>query len=245
MPKEPLYTDSLRTAKHNNEVDEWRASIKANIACRDGMDQMLRDRFDGFHLSGECAKDLCDEYGIDRVGWILANTIQHHDWDARFRPHNHEWAGTFPIPTEPEDHAGDYVSNSHSELLNGLTDQYRKFLHTLGLHGKEATMQTDELPDYTGKLLILKAEVLKDEYKTGDNQYFFAKTGFGCDPNVLGTKVYGEFLLDGEKTHFNRYDFLGIADESQLPDWATEKLRELSVLCEQNNNYGMEIGGIE
>lgn len=245
MPKEPLYTDSLRIARENNEIDKWRASLKANKACRDGMDQMIRERFDGMYLDSDCAKDLCDEYGIDRVGWVLADTIQHRDWDGRFRPHNREWAGTIPIPTEPEDHAGEYVSNSHSEILNGLTDQYRKYLQTLGLHGSEAVAQFDEPQNFTGKLLILKADVLKDEFKNGDNQYFFAESGFGCDPGALGTKVYGEFLLDGEKTHFDRYDFLGVADESQLPDWATKKLQELIILCEQNNDSGMEMGGIE
>jgi len=245
MPKEPLYTDSLRTAKENNEVDEWRSSLKANKECRDAIDQMLRERFDGMYLDKSCAKDLCCEYGIDRVGWILANTIQHKDWDARFRPQNREWAGAFPIPTAPEDHAGDYVSNSHSEILNGLTNQYRGYLQALGLHGKEALQQSDGLQDYTNRLLILKAEVLKDEYKIGDNQYFFARTGFGCDPDARGTKVFGEFLLDGEKTHFNRYDFLGVADESQLPEWATKKLQELTIICEQNDKSEMEIGGME
>lgn len=245
MPREPLYTDSLRTAKVNNEVDLWRASLKENRRCRDGMDQMISERFDGMHLDGDSIKDLCGEYGIDRVGWILANTIQHHDWDGRFRPQNHEWAGSFPIPAEPEDHAGEYVSNSHSEILNGLTDQYRKYIQSLGLHGTEAIKQSAESQDYTGKLLILKPEILVDEYKNGDFQYFFARTGFGCDPESLGTKVFGEFLLDGEKTHFNRYDFLGVADESKLPDWATKKLQELTILCEQNNNPGMEIGGME
>lgn len=138
MPERvPLYTGSLRTARENGEIPEWRESLKANRACRDGMDQMIRERFDGMYLDGDCAKDLCDEYGIDRVGWVLASTIQHHDWDGRFRPHNHDWAGTVPIPTDPEDHSGEYVSNSHSEILNGLTDQYRKYVQSLGLNEKD------------------------------------------------------------------------------------------------------------
>ena len=49
----------------------------------------------------------------------------------------------------------------------------------------------------------------------------------GCDESNLGRKVFGEFIKDGEKTHFLRDDFLGIADENKLPEWAIVRLKEL------------------
>ena len=52
-------------------------------------------------------------------------------------------------------------------------------------------------------------------------------SGFGCDPDKLGTKVFGEFLKDGEETCFTRSDFLGVADESQIPEWAQERTAEI------------------
>lgn len=39
--------------------------------------------------------------------------------------------------------------------------------------------------------------------------------------------MYATCLGDGEKTRWNRADFLGVLDEQHLPDWAAEKLAEL------------------
>lgn len=82
--------------------------------------------------------------------------------------------------------------------------------------------------DYTDQLLILNPSSLIEEYRHGEYQYFFAKAGFGCDPTKLGTKVFGEFLFDGEKAAFRRSDFMGIADPAKLPEWAKEKLQNLA-----------------
>lgn len=43
----------------------------------------------------------------------------------------------------------------------------------------------------------------------------------------IGRKVFGKFLKDDEHTHFYRDEFLGIADESKLPEWATQKLEKI------------------
>lgn len=86
--------------------------------------------------------------------------------------------------------------------------------------------ETDGQLDYAGKVLALKGSVLKDRYKTPDDQLFLAESGFGCAPNARGRKVYGRFLKDGEETHFNRQDFLGILKEEHLPQWAGERLGE-------------------
>lgn len=222
-----LYRCSYRNAVRNNETDIWRLSYLANIECKIGIDRMLSDRFDGHFLHGNCAEDLCLEYGIDRVGWVLADTVQHASWDARYRPDTREWAESFRIPTDAEDHTSDYCLRSHPEIVNGLCGEYREYVNTLGLHGSADCIPDSSYDDYSYRLLILRPEILKDEYKKGDYQYFFAKLGSGCSPTSRGRQVFGEFLCDGEKTHFDRHEFIGIADETLLPDWAKEKLAEL------------------
>lgn len=84
------------------------------------------------------------------------------------------------------------------------------------------------MESYENKLLVLKPTALKEDYRHEEFQYFFAQSGFGCDPSKLGTKVFGKFLIDGEETAFHRYNFLGIADEEKLPDWAKEKLQRMT-----------------
>ena len=76
--RKPLYRYPLRQAAANDEVKAWRESHRENIRCRDAMDISIRHHFDGMHLD-DCAEELCDEFGADRVAWVLASTIQHAD----------------------------------------------------------------------------------------------------------------------------------------------------------------------
>ena len=55
----------------------------------------------------------------------------------------------------------------------------------------------------------------------------FRSGGLGCSPTARGRAVYAACLGDGEKTRWNRTDFMGVLDEQYLPDWAMEKLAEL------------------
>ncbi len=81
-----------------------------------------------------------------------------------------------------------------------------------------------EPQNYKGKLLIVKPQVLRPQCRQKEAQYFFAQNGFGCDPNSLGTAVFGHFLANGQKARLERSDFLGVADKSQLPIWASNRL---------------------
>ncbi|MEG2719709.1 MAG: DUF3849 domain-containing protein, partial [Oscillospiraceae bacterium] len=173
-------------------------------------------------------KNACREFGIDRVKWVLANTVQHADWDGRYRPHNKEWAKQTYIPRNAQnDNTTEFILNSHPEIVNGLIDQYCKFYDSLNLFDKSHCVDGSRDMDYQGKVLILNPSILKDECKTPYDQLFYANIGgFGCKPDNHG-KVMGQFLNDGEKTNFHRNDFLGIIDEKYLPDWAKGKLAEL------------------
>ena len=85
----------------------------------------------------------------------------------------------------------------------------------------------NEPQDYKNKLLIIKPERLNELCRRGEFQYFYATDGFGCSPDSLGRAVFGHFLANGQKTRLERSDFLGIADKSQLPIWASNRLELL------------------
>ncbi len=82
--------------------------------------------------------------------------------------------------------------------------------------------------NYAEKLLIMKPEALKKEYRQPFFQYFYAQSGFGCYPDKLGGKIFGSFLADGEKAQFRRSDFLGAADMEKLPQWAKKRFEQLT-----------------
>ncbi len=238
----PVYRYPRRIAKEENELEEYRESRKENIACKDDIEEAIRKGFDGCHLNGDCARELCEKHGTERVGWVLANTVQHYTWDGRYRPHNQEWADRFPIPTDAEDMTTDYCVSSHPEIVNGLIDQYRAYVQSTDLLDSSACLYDSRGGNFEDKLMILSPSALREKYRSSEYQYFIAQSGFGCKPDTLGGKVFGRFLADGEEGQFRRSHFLGEADNYGLPDWARKKLQELTIICEDGSD--MEMGGM-
>lgn len=229
----PLYRYSLLEAKRNNELDLWRESQKANEECKQAIEVAIASNFDGMHLMKDTAKEVIKNYGFDRVNWVLANTIQHKDYDGRFSASNKEWAKGFFIPKgQASDNTIYYIVNSHSAILDGFINQARKEYENLKLFDFSHCNDKTKV-DLENKILVIDPSILKDEFKSPDFQLFYATGGFGCNHDASGRKVYGFFLKDGEETQYNRSDFIGILKEEFYPDWLTEKLEEMSQSTEE------------
>ncbi|MFR6692954.1 MAG: hypothetical protein ACLUS6_02590 [Dysosmobacter sp.] len=82
--------------------------------------------------------------------------------------------------------------------------------------------------DFTGKVLVLSPDTLKESCWSQANQLWYAHDGFGCSPTAIGRSVRCTCLGDGEMTRWNRDEFIGVLDEKFLPEWAQEKLVELT-----------------
>ena len=235
----PLYRYSAKTARHNGELDDWRESRNENIRCRDFLDKQIGEKFDGMSLPNECVENTVKEFGYDRTLWVIANTIQERNGDGRFHSRNTEWAKRFNIPDANRKY--EFALRSHSCLVDVAADDIRKMYAELNLFSGEHIVQSDEPQDYTNKLLILRDTSLKEEYRTPENQLFFATGGFGCSPTASGRKVFGHFLSDGEKAEFRRRDFIGEIADEHIPDWAREKLAAMSEDNEQSQDNSPEM----
>ncbi|MDL2232169.1 hypothetical protein LJC63_01130 [Ruminococcaceae bacterium OttesenSCG-928-L11] len=82
--------------------------------------------------------------------------------------------------------------------------------------------------DWKGKAVIVKADTLAPEYRSAQHQIYLCTGGFGAAANARGQKVYVKSLDDGKECHFQRYQIAGVADPAKLPDWAKDKLGELT-----------------
>ena len=56
-----LYPYSAKEARERNELSLWRESHRANIACRDAIEDAIRRSFDGMNLQTDCLKAVLDE----------------------------------------------------------------------------------------------------------------------------------------------------------------------------------------
>ena len=226
MSIELLYKHSRADAVEMDELEKWQKSYRLNCDCKEAIETAIRKHFDGMHLDSECVNEVFSEYGYDRTMWVLAATICCKDYDGRFSNSNKEWAKGIITSDIPTDEMRRYAVDSHPAVLDGFTSEVRKQYQALGLLDNKKCLADDK--EYAEKLLILKPDTLKDEFRRPYFQYFYVQSGFGCYPDKLGGKVFGKFLADSEDCCFHRSDFLGVADTEQLPQWAQKRLEQLT-----------------
>ena len=249
MANKPLYTSSRAEAAEWGENDLWLDSYKENCICARAIELAIRQNYKDNSLASDCAKKVIEEYGFDRVNWVLANTIQRAGADGRYTEENREWARNFHIPNDWERVRDTFALMSHPGLVNVFTNQARREWDSLKLFTREHVYDESRAGiDYTGKIVAVRADVLKDDCKTPENQLLYATGGFGCKPDTLGTKVYGRYLKDGGKDCFRRSEILGVVKLNLLPEWAQEKFAEFSVeeaVGQEQTEETMDIGGIK
>ena len=232
-----LYPYSAKEARERNELSLWRESHRTNIACREAIEDTIRQNFDGMHLDKDCITPVLDEYGYKRTAWVLANTLYELKWDGRFSPANKQWAERRYIPQD-ERHNAAITVRSHPAVLDGFVSLYRKAVQALNLFGAEHCVGDRAEQDFTGKVLVLSPDTLKESCWSQENQLWYAHDGFGCSPHAIGRSVRCTCLGDGEMTRWNRHEFIGVLDEQFLPEWAQEKLAELTAPRQEETTTG-------
>ena len=231
------YPYSAAEARKRNELSLWRESHKTNIACRGAIEDAIRQNFDGMYLNEDCLAPVLTAYGYKRTERVLAATLQELSWDGRFSPANKQWAERRYIPQD-ERHNAEITVRSHPAVLDGFVSLYRKAVQALNLFGAEHCVGDRAEQDFTGKVLVLSPDTLKESCWSQADQLWYAHDGFGCRPHAIGRSVRCTCLGDGEMTRWNRDEFIGVLDEQFLPEWAQEKLAELTAPRQEETTTG-------
>lgn len=122
---EPVYKKPFMDAKANGECQQYNESLTKNIACRDAIDEAIASNYKDWCLDTKAAlREVLDEFGPERVSFVLAKTISRNDWDGRYSPQNKAWAKEMGVPDDAK--SLDYVINrAHPGLVNMLTSELR------------------------------------------------------------------------------------------------------------------------
>lgn len=80
--------------------------------------------------------------------------------------------------------------------------------------------------DLNDKVIVIRSDVLRREYRHATRQIKLCTGGFGASPNSRGTACYCVNLYTGVENRFERYDVLGVLEPEQLPKWAQRGLAE-------------------
>lgn len=119
----PIYPYTLDFAVEHAAADEYLDSRKLNIDCKNAVENAIREHFDGLHLAHDAVDSVLEEYGRERLAYVLACTVQHKESDGRFSRGTKEWAASIPVTENVSrgmDLNNDYVIDSHPAVLDGF-----------------------------------------------------------------------------------------------------------------------------
>ena len=130
------------------------------------------------------------------------------------------------------------VSNDYPELVKlfgeRVAEQAEKTRIDLngpkiqGIHNTPITAEGCEVighqHDLRGKIVVIKPEVLRPEYRRATCQLHLCNGGFGASPNSRGSACSCTELYSGKTSRFERSDILGVIAPENLPKWAKHYL---------------------
>ena len=139
----PVYPYPREYAVENDELDKYRLSRKASIACKEAIEQAIGEHYANNSLDTAAAvKQVVDAFGYDRMMYVLAVTVKHKDWDGRISQSNKQWAATMPVFEDKTDGSADQnvflvVDKAHP----GLTDLFVREARKAQAREKEQAQQ--------------------------------------------------------------------------------------------------------
>src|SRR5699024_10160059 len=97
------YLHSAAYASEHGETDAYWMSDQANFSCKTAIEQAISRHYKAFQLDTAAAvQEVLEQFGPERVQFILVNTIQYKEADGRISRDNKAWAKTIPRPEDRE-----------------------------------------------------------------------------------------------------------------------------------------------
>ena len=140
LKETPVYPQSAIYAREHGELEQYRASHKANVACKQAIEDAIREHYHNNCLDKETATQVIGAFGMDRTLYVLAATVRDKDWDGRISQDNKAWAKTIPVFADIDfwgsDRNADFVVNASNPGLTDVVVSQARQEYAL-LHGEE------------------------------------------------------------------------------------------------------------
>ena len=143
-------------------------------------------------------------------------------------------------------------STDYLEMMTEFTDRVTAQLEAvkaerdkitvpLQLFTLEHCIPNDYRESIENKVVVIRPERLRSEYRTADKQLVLATGGFGTYANARGRAVYTVNLYSGKESRWNREDILGTLKPEHLPDRAEERLKQVQAERQvKQRKHGLE-----
>ena len=115
----PIYRFSIDHAMQTDETKSFHESSKLNAECGRAIDAAISaSNYEMYRYDLKAAaREVVDEFGADRVAWVLASNVNDADYDGRLSNKNKAWAKEFNTPT--------VYLQTHKSILDGFVDRFR------------------------------------------------------------------------------------------------------------------------
>ena len=93
----PVYPHSAAYASEHGEMAQYRASLQVSLACKEAIEQAINAHYGDNRLNTEAAvKEVLEQFGPERMQYILANTVLKKEHDGRISRDNKAWRKQSP-----------------------------------------------------------------------------------------------------------------------------------------------------
>jgi len=135
----PVYREYANYAYEAGEMDAYRASRDANMACRDAIEEAISANYGNNRLASKSAvESVLEQFSPERVEYVLANSIQQKEHDGRIHHSLKEWAKDIQVCP---DHAQYCIVD---KVNPGLLDLFAKeFNRQMDVAEREAAESRD------------------------------------------------------------------------------------------------------
>ena len=219
-----------RVEQEQKALEQAQAKMEheTKVACKNAIEKAIAEKFDGYRLPKDTAEGVIQEYGSERVSYVLANSVMHKRQDGRFSPENKEWAKAIEPYAMVKNE--DMVVDSHPAVLNGFINQTRRYIE----QEKELAAQAAEKITIDGQECIKVDEWGTEEetYVLGnsvtDNQFFYAEVNgvaFEYDYQPQRGEVEEDYLNEMAERDIDRHEtevFTRIEGSEDYPESVEE-----------------------
>ena len=133
----PVFRHSAEYALEHDELDLYRESYKRNMECRSAIESALHENYHDNSLDAELnSVQVGQNFGWERLSYVLANTIIHKRHDGRISEANKAWAETIGVSEDISEWGDDrnvsfIVDRVNPVLIDLFANEVRKVLQEM------------------------------------------------------------------------------------------------------------------
>lgn len=130
----PVYRQTGAYAREHEELPLYRESYQANIACKEALERAINAHYDGMRLDTKAVmEEVGADFSMERIKYVLANTVQMKAFDGRIHPDNLAWANMVTVTPNIDAWGTDrncyfVVDQAHTGLTDLFITHFRKEL---------------------------------------------------------------------------------------------------------------------